>query len=190
MSHPGLLIMPAHRMVKDLENLDKAACMERLKTNFQIQEFDLDVNDLESASLQLSSVLQRYAEIGGHFGMVISGDKKFYILGLKNDNASLSDSNCDVTEALTKLDVTILRELVLGHGFELDEENSETHMAYTPSTLEAIDKAIKGEVKISFILNPTRVDQMRITAEQGLKMPHKSTYFYPKISSGLVLNVF
>jgi uncharacterized protein (DUF1015 family) len=51
-------------------------------------------------------------------------------------------------------------------------------------------KALDGEVQASFILNATRVDQMREAAELGHKLPHKSTYFFPKLSSGLVLNVF
>jgi uncharacterized protein (DUF1015 family) len=88
------------------------------------------------------------------------------------------------------LDVTILREFILGHVFGLDKENSEDHIEYTPSIFDAVNRTLRGDVQISFILNPTRVDQMRKAAELGQKMPHKSTYFYPKISSGLVLNVF
>ncbi len=190
MSHPGLVILPAHRLLKEARNLDQKVSMARLNDNFQIQEFDFNDRDLESVSRQISSKLGQYAETGGHFGMIINGEKKFYLLGLKHPLTSVSNLKQDIPEALVKLDVTILRELVLAHGFGLDEEDSETHMGYTPSTLDAIEKTVKGEVRISFILNPTRVDQMRKAAELGQKMPHKSTYFYPKVSSGLVLNVF
>jgi uncharacterized protein (DUF1015 family) len=190
MSHPGLVILPAHRMLKDIKNLDQKASLSRLNDNFIVQEFDFNGRDLESISRQISSELLQYAELGGYFGMVINGEKKFYLLGLKHLQTAVSKVNQNISEALIKLDVTMLRELVLGHGFGLDEENSETHMRYTPSIPDAIEKAVTGEVRISFILNPTRVDQMRRAAELGQKMPHKSTYFYPKISSGLVLNVF
>jgi uncharacterized protein (DUF1015 family) len=72
----------------------------------------------------------------------------------------------------------------------LDKENAEGQIEYTPLVSEALNRVLKGEIQVSFILNPTRVDQMRTAAELGHKLPHKSTYFYPKISSGLVLNVF
>ncbi|MFH0959414.1 MAG: DUF1015 domain-containing protein [Pseudomonadota bacterium] len=190
MSHPGLVILPAHRMLKDIKNLDQRSCMNRLNDAFNIKEFNFNGKDLKSISQHISSELNRYTEIGGHFGMAINGETKFYVLGLKHPQTAVSNINQDISEALIKLDVTILRELVLGHGFGLDEESSETHMRYTPSILDALEKTVTGEVRISFILNPTRVDQMRTAAELGEKMPHKSTYFYPKVSSGLVLNVF
>jgi len=96
----------------------------------------------------------------------------------------------DIPSSLRGLDVTILREIILGHALGLDKENAEGQIEYTPLVSEALNRVLKGEIQVSFILNPTRVDQMRTAAELGHKLPHKSTYFYPKISSGLVLNVF
>ncbi len=86
--------------------------------------------------------------------------------------------------------MTILREIILGHALGLDKDNAEGHIEYTPLVSVALSRVLKGEIQVSFILNPTRVDQMRAAAELGHKLPQKSTYFYPKISSGLVLNVF
>ena len=80
--------------------------------------------------------------------------------------------------------------LLIGRGLGLDRDNPEGHIEYTPLISEALHKVIGGQVQVSFILNPTRVDQMRTAAEMGHKLPHKSTYFFPKLSSGLVLNVF
>jgi uncharacterized protein (DUF1015 family) len=53
-----------------------------------------------------------------------------------------------------------------------------------------MEKVNSGEIQIAFILNPTRVEQVQVAAELGHKLPHKSTYFYPKLASGLALNVF
>jgi uncharacterized protein (DUF1015 family) len=61
---------------------------------------------------------------------------------------------------------------------------------YTPSAEDAVNRTHAGEFQASFILNPTRVDQVQKAAELGHKLPHKSTYFFPKLASGLVLNVF
>lgn len=190
MSHPGLTILPAHRMLKDIPNLSKDVYLAKLRDCFDIREVIFQNNDIETASKVLLSELNKYADIGGLFGMVIHGEKKFYLLSLRDPKVNPPILDSSIPEAINNLDVTILRELVLGHGFGLDKGNSEGHIEYTPSLSTAINKALRGDVQISFILNPTRVDQMRRAAELGYKLPHKSTYFYPKISSGLVLNVF
>ncbi|MCX5872508.1 MAG: DUF1015 domain-containing protein [Deltaproteobacteria bacterium] len=174
MSHPGLTILPAHRMLNGLPNLSKDVFLAKLRDCFDIREVSFESNDI----------------VGGLFGMVINGEKKFYLLSLRDSKVNPPILDSSIPEAINNLDVTILRELILGHGFGLDKGNSEGHIEYTPSLSAAINKALLGDVQVSFILNPTRVDQMRRAAELGYKLPHKSTYFYPKISSGLVLNVF
>lgn len=190
MSHPGLTILPAHRMLNGFPNLSKDVFLAKLRDYFDIREVSFESNDIEAASETLSSELNQYADVGGLFGMVINGEKKFYLLSLRDSKVNPPILDSSIPEAINNLDVTILRELILGHGFGLDKGNSEGHIEYTPSLSAAINKALLGDVQVSFILNPTRVDQMRRAAELGYKLPHKSTYFYPKISSGLVLNVF
>jgi uncharacterized protein (DUF1015 family) len=83
-----------------------------------------------------------------------------------------------------------LREVVMGLGFGVDRHNAEGMIEYTPSAYDALERVDRGDIQVSFIINPTRVDQVQSAAELGHKLPHKSTYFYPKLSSGLVLNVF
>lgn len=190
MSHPGLTILPAHRMLRNIDSSFMGEFSTRLRDHFDIHEMDCDLNDLEKSSHELALKLHQYLDVGGHFGMVVHGDNKFFLLSMKNDSSGQPLIAHDLPEALAHLDVTILREFILGHVFGLDKENSEDHIEYTPSIFDAVNRTLRGDVQISFILNPTRVDQMRKAAELGQKMPHKSTYFYPKISSGLVLNVF
>ncbi len=122
--------------------------------------------------------------------MVVQGEQCFRLLRLKDPKAVDSLIDDEIPSTLRGLDVTILREVIMNHGLGLGRHNSEGHIEYTPVVSEALDKALRGDVQISFILNPTRVDQMRVAAELGHKLPHKSTYFFPKLSSGLVLNVY
>lgn len=190
MSHPGLTVLPAHRMLRDLKDFNKEELLRRMSDCFEIHDLDYDISDLESASKRLTSKLHEFAEVGGHFGMLFNGEKRFRLLSLKDPEIFSSFLDTNIPESLVNLDVTIFRELILGHSFGLDREGSENHIEYTPSAADALKKALLGEIQVSFILNPTRVDQMRKAAELGQKLPHKSTYFYPKISSGLVLNVF
>ncbi|MGC8657838.1 MAG: DUF1015 domain-containing protein [Desulfomonilaceae bacterium] len=190
MTHPGLTILAAHRMLKNLSNFNKDLLLKRIDECFEIYELDHEINDVEIASKWLSLKLQEFARVGGHFGMLINGEKKFRLLKMKESQIKSQFLDNRLPEILTDLDVTILRELILRYGFGVAVEDSEDVIEYTPSIEEAVTKTVLGEVQVSFILNPTRVDQMEKAAELGYKMPHKSTYFYPKISSGLVFNVF
>jgi uncharacterized protein (DUF1015 family) len=144
----------------------------------------------DEVSNTLVQRIRSYSNVGGKFGMVVQGEDCFRLLRLKDYHAVDSLMDADIPSSLRGLDVTILREIILGHALGLDKENAEGQIEYTPLVSEALNRVRKGEIQVSFILNPTRVDQMRAAAELGHKLPHKSTYFYPKISSGLVLNVF
>ncbi len=188
MSHPGLKILPAHRMVKGLPEVDLNKIEQALSPYFDINELPFS-HDFESASKTMLERIRSYSNIGGKFGMVVNGNNSYKLLKIKNFNGIEHLMDKSIPDVLKSLDVTILREIILPYGLGMDVDNCEGHIEYTPVVSEALNKALKGAVQVSFILNPTRVDQMRTAAEFGHKLPHKSTYFYPKISSGLVINL-
>jgi uncharacterized protein (DUF1015 family) len=191
MTHPGLTILPAHRMVKGIEGLDAAKVLKELDPYFDVDEFSYSARDREDDAVRsMVDRIHSYAQIGGALGMVIHGDKTFRVLRLKDFKLTDSIMDSAIPSAVRGLDVTILREIIIGRGLGLGKDDAEGHIEYTPLVSEAIEKALNGEVQISFLLNPTRVDQMRAAAELGHKLPQKSTYFFPKVSSGLVINVF
>jgi len=190
MSHPGLTILPAHRMIKGLEDLDVDGALERLSGSFEIEELCSRNGDREEAERVMFERLRAGAVEGGLFGLAVHGDECLRLLKLR-DLASVDTlMDPEIPSSLRALDVTILGELVMGYGFGLDKASCEGRIEYSPLALDALKRAVTGRVQASFILNPTRVDQMRQAAELGHKLPHKSTYFFPKLSSGLVLNVF
>ncbi|MFH1113216.1 MAG: DUF1015 domain-containing protein [Pseudomonadota bacterium] len=190
MAHPGLTILPAHRMVKGLNEVDVPLVLKKLEPYFYSEELCFADGNREEVSRRLIERIASYSDIGGKFGMVVQGELCFQLLRLKDFEAVKPLMNSGIPDDLKGLDVTILREIIIVRGLGLDRDNPEGHIEYTPSISEALHKVIGGEVQVSFILNPTRVDQMRAAAEMGHKLPHKSTYFFPKLSSGLVLNVF
>jgi uncharacterized protein (DUF1015 family) len=88
------------------------------------------------------------------------------------------------------LDVTVLTRLVLMdimgmNAAQLDDENQIT---YASSVETAVKSVTENQSAVSFLLNPTRIDQVRQIAEAGEIMPRKSTYFYPKVITGLTIN--
>lgn len=190
MSHPGLTILPAHRMIKGLAGFDPRKMEEALSPYFHIEELSFSESNRDEVSRKLIERIRSYAGVGGKFGMAVAGEKCFKLLRLKDFNAVNSIMDEDIPSSVRGLDVTILREVIMKHGFGMEKENSEGRIEYTPLISEALNRVLNGDIQVSFILNPTRVDQMRAAAELGHKLPHKSTYFFPKLCSGLVMNVF
>jgi uncharacterized protein (DUF1015 family) len=94
------------------------------------------------------------------------------------------------SEAYRSLDVSILHSLILERLLGIDKENmaNQKNLVYTRSMKEAIASVQSGESQCAFLLNPTRVTEIRDVAAAGEKMPQKSTYFYPKLITGLVMN--
>lgn len=190
MTHPGLTILPAHRMVRGLRDLALGKIEDALDPYFHIDELCFSTENRDEVSRKLVERIRSYSDVGGKFGMVVQGENCFKLLKLKDFKAVDSLMDADIPSSLRGLDVTILREVIMNCGLGLDKDNCEGQIEYTPLVSEALDKVLNGEIQISFILNPTRVDQMRAAAELGHKLPHKSTYFFPKLSSGMVINVF
>ena len=94
------------------------------------------------------------------------------------------------SKALRELDVSVLHTLVLERVLGIDRENmaQQINLTYTKIFDEALSSVRQGTAQCAFILNPTRVEEIRDVAAAGEKMPQKSTYFYPKLITGLVMN--
>lgn len=96
----------------------------------------------------------------------------------------------DKSEALRGLDVSVLHTLILERILGIDKENmaKQINLTYTRSADEALAEVDGQRANCCFLLNPTRVEEIKNVAAAGEKMPQKSTYFYPKLTTGLVMN--
>ena len=96
----------------------------------------------------------------------------------------------ELPDEIRDLDVTILTRLILVKilGFDQSRLDNEKLIEYSSSEEKAIAAVASGSCDITFILNPTTIKQLRCVAEEGLIMPRKSTYFFPKVITGQVLN--
>ena len=181
MEHPGLVVLPTHRLVRDLQKFDKAEVLEKCKKYFTITEYE--------GTEDMGSILyQQYKKDKNAFGFYC-GDNKWTMLVLKNSD-SVKKVCPDLSKALRSLDVTVLHSMILEKIFGIDKENmaQQINLTYSKYFEEAISAVDNGKAQCSFILNPTRVDQIKDVASVGEKMPQKSTYFYPKMITGMVMN--
>jgi uncharacterized protein (DUF1015 family) len=176
---PGLTVFPTHRLISGLA--DDPAKQEALGTGlrelFEVEEVPAD--ELDPAGI----------EGVGVFGYVDSHFKRAYRLRLAS-NPALDQALAGRSEAYRTLDAAILEELVLKGilGMSTDDIAAKRGIGYTPSIDEARAKLDAGEYQAAFLLRPTPVDQVREVAAAGETMPPKSTYFFPKLLTGLVFN--
>ena len=181
MQHPGLVVFPTHRMVRDLESFDKDEVLKGCEEHFDIKKFT-SVGNINS------ELAKQYKQGKKAFGFYC-GKGEWYLLVLK-DIEVMAKVLPDLSEASQQLDVSVLHSLILEKTMGIDKENmaNQINLTYTKFFEEAIMKVDKGEFQCSFILNPTRVTEIRDVAAAGEKMPQKSTYFYPKMITGMVMN--
>ncbi len=122
------------------------------------------------------------------FGAYVDG--RYYLLTLKT-SPTLEELLPELHETLRTLDVSILHSLILEKLMGIDKENmaKQINLKYTRDASEAVE-AVNSGANCAFFLNPTRVEQIAAVGSAGQKMPQKSTYFYPKLITGLVMNKF
>ena len=180
MENSGLVVFPTHRIVRDLENFDIDAVIERSRDHFDIET---------SLSRKDSTEKLDKAYNDGKKAFVLYHGGSYTLMTLKSTEI-MHELMPGASKALCELDVSVLHTLVLERIFGIDKENmaNQKNLTYTRVLDEAIEAVDNGSADCSFILNPTRVSEIRDVALAGEKMPQKSTYFYPKLTTGLVMN--
>lgn len=181
MDHPGLVVFPTHRLVRDLPDFDKNKMLDLCEKYFEITAF----NGTENMESELA---KRYDKGEKAFGFYC-GNGEWYLLVLKDIDV-MSQFLPNLCTASQRLDVSVLHTLILENIFGIDKENmaNQVNLTYTKFFDEAVSLVDSGEFLCSFVLNPTRVSEIRDVAAAGEKMPQKSTYFYPKMITGMVMN--
>lgn len=181
--NPGLVVFPTHRIVHGLENFDAAKLIEACKPYFIIAE--------APSEERMRAALNTFYFEGKKSFAMYTGCGKCYVMTLK-DNHAVKEFLPDMSDAYCGLDVSVLHNLVLERIFGIDKENmaNQKNLSYTRSLKEALEAVDNGDADCSFILNPTKVAEIRDVALANEKMPQKSTYFYPKLITGLVMNKF
>jgi uncharacterized protein (DUF1015 family) len=181
LADPGLTVFPTHRLLSgfagDPERQAKFGA--GLRELFDAEEVGLDEIDPLGV------------EGAGVFGLYDSFHKKAFRLRLKDTAiAALDGQLAGKPEAFRRLDAAILETLVLKGiaGMSEDDILAKRGIGYSKSVEDSLALLEDGSYDIAFILRPIPVDQVRAICESDENMPPKSTYFYPKVLTGLVFN--
>ena len=188
MEDPGLVILPAHRILSQVGDEILESFQEKAEKYFHVDVYDCAPSEIRAAADRFSERFQ--AEDVPHcIGVFMKKDSRFLVMKLKE--GVMEDLFAgEVPEALLDLDVTVLTRLIFMEllGFDQQRLDNDKLIAYSTRIPDAVEIAAEGDYDAVFILKPTRMEQVRRVAEQGLIMPRKSTYFFPKVISGHVLN--
>ena len=179
MNDPGLVILPTHRLLRQIPNFREKSFLEALGGSFELREEE----SLEK--LQHSLAIQK----GRAFGLLLPHEPHYTLLVYKGRT---TPGQADMPPLLAGLDVTILHAVIMRRILQLseDDEQRKVYIDYEKDADQAARSVGEGNAQAAFLLNPTRIDQLRAIAEAGYTMPQKSTYFYPKLLSGLVMYSF
>ncbi len=172
----GLVVLPTHRLLKGIKLTPEV--VQGLKRFF----------DLTEIKTPTAEALENYlkSRINQHAFCVYDGSKA-YGLTLKHDKLVFDFINENVSQETKTFDVVILRDIVFKFVLKTGELNLDDTILYARWTKEAVDKVNRGEASIAFLVNPISAQTVVAIAQQHELLPEKSTDFYPKMVSGLMM---
>ncbi|HUW22607.1 MAG TPA: DUF1015 domain-containing protein [bacterium] len=176
MKNGGLDILPIHRAIRSFAGFDGKRLIAEAGKYFDIKKF----NNLKELLGQLEN------EKAKHRTGMYMGENEFYLLSLKDERITkgLIKGRADI---FCELDVVILHTLIIERVLKISPESQQS-ITYSEKINEAVSKVRDGSHCVAFFLRPVKVSEFKAVVEAGEIMPKKSTFFYPKLLSGLVIN--
>ncbi len=188
MNDEGLTILPSHRLLKTVPGFDQDDFIERVGQWFDIQTFPLGDRSVTETTDEMKQRLEAAGKDQTAFGWYMHGEDRWHLLSLKPGGQA--EMGHDIHPSLKVLDVLILSRLIFQKGLEFSKADldDEEIFQYQSNISNAVSQVASGQYEMVFLLNPTRMSHVKEVAGNGLVMPRKSTYFYPKVLTGLVFN--
>jgi uncharacterized protein (DUF1015 family) len=192
-SNKGLIVLATHRVVGNIENFRFEKLITDLKENFELIEIPFDSPQAKTDAKQkmLAQMKVEHTNEKKAFG-IYGANNAFYVAVLKNEQV-MDPITPDMSPAWRTLDVSILHKLILEKLLGINEEKLTKReiLQYVKDTPNAIDQIISevdsGNKQAAFFLNPIKMQQLKKVTDANERMPQKSTYFFPKIYTGLTI---
>jgi uncharacterized protein (DUF1015 family) len=185
MNDDNVVILPTHRLVRGFTHKPFLELEEALQTYFYVEQHPKTPEGKVSFLKALKTAAKKHRVIGASF----KRDPRYLILRLKNKR-SMQRLAKDLSAPLRELDVSTLHLLILEHILAMSPEQqvSGETIRYSQDEEAVLQSLEKENFQAAFILAATKKEEIQTIVTAGEKMPQKSTYFYPKLSSGLIVN--
>ena len=192
-SQEGLIVLATHRLVYGLENFRFEKLIAELKENFELTElqFNSPQTKMDARQRMLAQMKAEHDNDKNAFGIYCSNNA-FYVAVLRSKQA-MDMVMPNMSSAWRALDVSVLHKLILEQLLGINEKRLARgeNLQYVKDTPNAIDESIseidKGQKQAAFFLNPIKMQQLKMVTDANERMPQKSTYFYPKVYTGLTI---
>ncbi len=188
----GLVVLATHRLVGGIADFKASEFLAHLQDHFRLVRFEFADDTKEQAKQDMLARMRSLHEQDETAFGIYTGDKAFYVATLK-DRTAMDAVAPDMSEAWRALDVSVLQKLVLEGLLCFDEQKmgNPEHVEYVKDIPNAVDESIAridaGRKQIAFFTNPVKMQQLSKVTDAGERMPHKSTYFFPKMYTGLTI---
>jgi uncharacterized protein (DUF1015 family) len=189
MSNPGLVILPTHRLVQNLEDFKGEKILEGMKRNFFVREYPHKEG--------MFAEMERLFHEGKHAFGLFMNDGYYYSMEL-TDISPMDELRADASKELRELDVAILHSMILDDILGIDKEKllhgtmtGGGYVVYIKGIGDAVDesiKQVKEGAQAVFFMNPTRIEEVEAVSKNFECMPQKSTFFHPKVWTGFTIN--
>ncbi len=182
-----LLIYPTHRIITKW--IEPYVLLETVKKYFDVKDYTFSGANKAEVKKEFLNAIEKLSKDKITMGLYMKNVNKFYLLTLREDVNSILDAY-NVPEELKTLDLTVLHKVILTKelGFTDEEQMAQDGIKYIKVENEAFDMIDLGRAEASFIMAYPKIEDIKRISSAGYRMPQKSTYFYPKLLSGIVIN--
>jgi uncharacterized protein (DUF1015 family) len=182
---PGLTILPTHRLLRELPPALVQQIPARLGKTCELEAFPCRTPaERQAQHRRLVEEMRRRGSNAHVFGLY-TGEERLWLVTYRG-SAATPTATAAYAEHRAALDVSLLHDILLEKVLGIDVR--EDTIAFTQDDAAALDLVAQQAYQVAFLLNPTRVNQIVEHAMAGKRMPRKSTYFYPKLLTGLVMH--
>ncbi len=188
MNDAGLTILPSHRLVKMDSEFDPEILLKKAANWFDIKQYPINHHDMKGEASELKKIIKENGRERTALGFYYYRAEHWYLLSLKPGMEN--EMGEDLHPALRELDVLVLSRLILQKslGLTMEDLDNEEIIHYESNTSATIGAVDSGRYQMGFLLNHTKMEQVKEVARNSLVMPRKSTYFFPKVLTGMVFN--
>jgi len=180
----NLIIFPTHRIITKF--IEPYVLLESVKKYYNLTDYTFTSQNKQEIKAKFLADLEKSNAERISMGLYMKNVNKFYLLKLKDGVVDMVDA----PDELKKLDLTILHELIISNelGYSKEEQMSQDGIKYIKQEFEAFDMIDRGTAEASFIMAYPKMQDIKDISAAGYRMPQKSTYFYPKLLSGIAIN--
>jgi len=183
----NLLVFPTHRIITKW--VEPYVLLEKVKKYFDLKDFTFDGTNKNEVKAEFLQAIEDENAKQISLGLYMKNVNKFYLLTLREDVSGILDG-FEVPDVLKKLDLTVLHKILITKelGYTEEQQMAQDGIKYIKQESEAFDLVDSGKAEASFIMAYPKIKDIKEISQAGFRMPQKSTYFYPKLLSGIVIN--